>query len=98
MKHNYPKNRKVPENTAKADLLRRHGLDEIFKIWFAMGIYKSSEVLDASPNVIHYIAIRNKWKRPLPEHLVKAFREGNWNIMKTNYIPNNSSQNKTHVN
>jgi hypothetical protein len=93
MKHNYPKNRKLPDNTAKADLLRRHSLDEIFQIWYKKGIYQTADVLEASPNVIHYIAIRNQWKRPLPRHLMLANKNGNWNNMKTNFIPDNSNHN-----
>jgi hypothetical protein len=86
MKHKYPKNRKLPDNTAKADLIRRHSLDEIFQIWYKKGIYQTAEQLDASPNVVHYIAVRNGWKRPLPEHLRRARTLNRWNNMKTNFL------------
>ena len=98
MKHNYPKNRKLPDNTLKADLLKRHDLDEIQKVWYDQGMYKTADLLDTSPSIIHYLAVLNSWKRPLPVHLVKAYRDKTWTNLKTNFIPENSNQNNKHAN
>ena len=86
MKHNYPKNRRLCQDTMTAELLRTVPLDEIFRIWFEHGLYKSAKTLNTSPGVLHYICKRNNWKRPLPPHLIKAYNDGNWKNLKTNFI------------
>jgi hypothetical protein len=91
-KHNYPKARKLPENSMKAELLKRKELHQIFKIWFSRGMYKAANFFDVSPGCIHYIAILNKWKREMPSHLVKAYKAGNWPSVKTHYLPQQSNQ------
>jgi hypothetical protein len=83
----YPKIRKCPENSDKAQLIRKHGLDYLKTIWVENGMYKSAEILKTSPSVIRYIALINAWKRPLPKHLEIAFNRGNWKTLITNIKP-----------
>ncbi len=84
---NYPKNRRLPENTLKADLLKRYSLDEIYSIWYHHGMYKGSLKINVSPHVLYYIAKINLWKRPLPKHLQIAMSRGNWTNLITNFKP-----------
>ena len=80
-------------NTQTAELLDRFPLNEIFAIWFRHGLYKASEILDCNTSVLHYVVRLHNWKRPLPPHLVKAYKKGRWNSLKTNYYPNNQETN-----
>jgi hypothetical protein len=93
---NYPKNRKCPKGTLKAELLEKHDINEIFKIWYLHGIYKAARLLETSYNVIYYLARRNSWKRPLPQHLLIGYQRGNWQNLRTNFI--NPNQTKNNVN
>lgn len=93
MKRNYPKNRKLPEHSEKAVLLKRYSLEEIEKTFVELGMYKTAEKMEVNPGVIHYMAIRNGWKRPLPDHLITAMNRGNWNTIVTNIKPTNNHAN-----
>ena len=96
MNHNYPKNRKCPDNTLKAELLKRREINEIFRIWYMSGMYKAAEILETSPMVIHYLAIKNSWVRPLPPHLLKAYNQGTWTNLRTNFINSNQTNNNVY--
>lgn len=87
-RHNYPKKRKVRTDTQVYDLLSRHPIERIKQHHFDHGIYKAAEKLIANPEIIRYLALRNGWKRPLPSHLLKAYRAGKWRNLKTNLKPN----------
>ena len=86
-RHNYPKKRKIRTDTQVYELLSRHSLEKIKQAHFELGIYKSAEKLIANPAVIRYLAVRNGWKRPLPPHLLKAYKAGKWRNLKTNLKP-----------
>lgn len=87
-KRNYPKNRKsyIPTDSQKYQLLQKHPLEEIQRVWVEKGMYGAGEYFDVSPKVISYLVELNGWKRPLPEHLVKAVRNGCWKIRKHHYL------------
>ena len=85
--HNYPKNRKIRTDTVKAELLSRHNLSEIYQTWYDNGLYKSADLLETLPSTIYYLARKNGWTRPLPQHLLKAHKGGNWANMRTNFLP-----------
>ena len=44
-----------------------------------------------SPFIVRYVILKQGVKRPLPTHLLKAYKEKNWppkgREMKTNYVP-----------
>ena len=75
-------------NTETYDLLSRHTIEEVRKAHYEHGMYKAAEILDTSFSIIRYLALKHGWKRPLPPHLMKAYKLGRWNNMKTNFIPN----------
>jgi hypothetical protein len=89
----YPRTRKCPENSDKAQLIRTHGLEYLKTVWVENGMYKAAQILETSPSVIRYIALVNGWKRPLPKHLEIAFKRGNWNNLVTNFKPTKNNDN-----
>ncbi len=93
-KQKYPKNRKIRTDTLVYDLLSRHSLEEIKDTWIKFGMYRAGQELQICGYVVRYLALKNNWLRPLPEHLIKAYKNGNWKNLTTNYIPEtNSNQN-----
>jgi len=89
---NYPKTRKARTDTEVYELLTRHPLEEIRQTHFEHGVNKAAEILSANPRVVRYLAEKHGWKRPLPPHLLKAYRRGRWNNFKTNFKPDSSEQ------
>ena len=83
------KRKRVRTHTKTWDLLQRHTLEEVQKAHYDLGIYKAAKLLGTEGSIIRYLALRENWKRPLPPHLIKAHREGRWNNMKTNFVPEN---------
>jgi len=86
MKQDYHNTKELPQDTETARLTRRLPLEEIRRVWVELGMYKAGEKFQVSPHVLHYLALKHGWKRPLPEHLEKAYKAGNWSNLKTNYI------------
>ena len=84
---NYPKTRKIRTDTEVFELLSRYSLEDVRRAHYKHGIYKAAEELSANPRVIRYLAEKHGWKRPLPPHLLKAYKLGRWNNFKTNYKP-----------
>jgi hypothetical protein len=84
---NYPKRRKCPENSLKAELIRKHGLEAIQQTWYEHGMYKAARILETSPQVVRHIVLCNGWTRPLPPHLQIAMKRGNWKTLITNFKP-----------
>ena len=87
-KNNYPKDRKkgVYRNTERFRLLHSFSFERLRETWIENGCYKSAEILNTSPAVIQHLAREYGWKRPLPEHLVKAFHAGNWKLGENYYL------------
>ncbi|MCP4583782.1 MAG: hypothetical protein GY839_19400 [candidate division Zixibacteria bacterium] len=81
------KMRRVRTHTKTWDLLRRHSLEEVQKAHYDHGIYKAAKELGCDPSIIRYLALRERWKRILPPHLVKAYNAGRWNNFRTNFKP-----------
>ena len=84
---NYPKIRKIRTDTEVYELLTRHSLEKIMQAFIKHGRNKAAEKLYANPRVIRYLAEKHGWKRPLPAHLLKAYKLGKWNNFKTNIKP-----------
>ena len=87
-KHNYPKDRKkgVNKNSQKYKLLQKYSLNHIQQTWVEYGMYKTGEILECNPWVVYHLAREQKWKRKLPQHLVKAHNDGCWTITNRYYI------------
>jgi hypothetical protein len=85
------KRKRIRTHTKTWDLLKRHTLEEVRQVHWKFGIYESAKKLDCDPSIVRYLALREGWKRPLPPHLLKAYREGRWNSFKTNYKPNSNN-------
>ncbi|MCP3685011.1 MAG: hypothetical protein GY861_20300 [bacterium] len=83
--HKYPKTRKltIRKNTFKAYLLERYPLKRIKEVWEQHGMYKGAKILNTNPGILYYLATLKKWVKPLPPHLLKAYKNGNWNRFKT---------------
>ena len=89
MPHNYPKQRKsaIKTTSQKRMLMAKYSLEYIQDIWIEHGMYKGAELLnDANPFVLFHLAREYKWKRPIPEHLYKAYLNGDWKISERHYI------------
>ncbi len=84
---NYPKTRKTRTDTEVYELQSRHSLEKIKQAHFGHGINKAAEKPIANPRVIRYMALKHGWKRPLPPHLLKAYKAGRWENLKTNFKP-----------
>ena len=78
------------KKTQKKDLLERHDLKYIQKTWVEHGMYKAGELLECNPWTVYYLARINKWKRQLPEFLVKAYNKGEWKLTNRYYIERNN--------
>jgi len=89
MKHNYPKNRRkgIKKNSQKHRLLAKYPLVHIQKIWIEFGMYEGARRLGYSnPFVLYHLARNQKWRRKLPDFLVKAYNEGSWCLTERYYI------------
>ena len=84
----YPKNRKsyIPTTSQKYRLLQEYPLEYIEHVWVEKGMYGAGEQFNVSPKVIYYLVELYGWKRPLPEHLVKAVKNGCWKVGKHHYL------------
>ena len=93
MKRNYPKNRKkrLLTNTMTYKLEHIHDLKEVIEYFIQHGQYKTANQYRISPFIIRYVMLKHSIKRPLPLHLLQAYKEKNWppkgREMRTNYIP-----------
>ena len=88
-KHNYPKTRKkgVNKNSQKYKLLEKYSLKHIQQTWVEFGMYEGAKRLGyCNPYVLYHIAGEKGWKRPLPQHLIKAHDEGCWRLTDRYYI------------
>lgn len=59
-------------------LIESHGMETIKKTWQKHGMYKTAELLETSPWVIHYIVRREGFTRDVKKvpHLLTAVRNG----------------------
>ncbi len=90
MKNNYPKNRRkgIKKNSQKHRLLAKYPIEFIEKRWIENGMFKGAQMLvNSNPFVLFHLAKEMQWKRPIPKHLLKAVRSGNWKISERHYIP-----------
>ena len=89
-KRKYPKNRKsyIPKDSQKYRLLHTYPLEFIEQVWIEKGMYGAGEFFNVSPKVIYYLVELYGWKRPLPEHLAKAVKNGCWTVGKHHFIVN----------
>ncbi len=90
MKHNYPKNRKkaIKKNSQKHRLLTKYPIEFIEKRWIENGMYEGARILgNSNPFVLFHLAKEMGWKRPIPNHLLKAVENGCWEISHSHYIP-----------
>ena len=93
MKRNYPKNRKnrLLTNTMTYKLEYEHDLNKVIEYFIQHGQYKTAERFMVSPFIVRYVILKHRVKRPLPLHLLKAYKEKNWppkgREMRTNYVP-----------
>ena len=92
-KRKYPKNRKkrLLTNTMTYKLEYIHDLNEVIEYFIQHGQYKTAERYRISPFIVRYVILKHGIKRPLPSHLLKAYKEKNWppegREMETNYVP-----------
>ena len=78
----------------KQALLDRFELIYIQKTWVKFGMYEGARILGHSnPFVLFHLAKEMKWKRPIPEHLLKAVKNGCWEISQSHYIPQEEVEN-----
>ena len=78
----------------KKDLLERFDLIEIQKTWVKFGMYEGARILgNSNPFVLFHLAKEMKWKRPIPEHLLKAVKNNYWEISQSHYIPQEEVEN-----
>ena len=93
MKRYYPKNRmpRMLTNTQTYRIQNGPEWTTIKDYFIEKGIYKTGEKFDISPGILRYVMKKQGIKRPLPLHLVIAYRAGKWPppgaSMITNYIP-----------
>jgi len=83
------KPRRHRTHTKTAELLSRHTLEEVRQAHFDLGIYKAAKLLNTDPSIVRYLALREKWLRPLPGHLHGPYLQGKWASLKTNFVPDN---------
>ena len=74
------------KKTQKQELLERHDLKDIQQTWVEHGMYKAGELLECNPWVVYHLAREHKWRRELPQFLVKAYKKGEWKLTERYYI------------
>ncbi len=58
------------------------------KRWIEHGMFEGARILgNSNPFVLFHLSKEMQWKRPIPQHLLKAVRSGNWKISERHYIP-----------
>ena len=79
-KINYPKTRKprLLTNTMTYKLKNNFDWDEVVAYYIKFGRNKKGIKYNISSYIVRYVMELNKIKRPLPEHLKKAYLCGNW--------------------
>lgn len=92
------KMKRYRSHTKTAEVLAKHSLEEVRKAHFEYGIYKAAKLLETDPSIVRYLALREGWKRPLPNHLHAPYFRGEWTNLKTNYVPDNIKPNKSNDN
>ena len=91
-KINYPKSRKkrILTNCMTYKLQNNFDWDEVVEYYIQFGSNKTGIKYKISSYVVRYVMELNKIKRPLPPHLLKAYRNGNWppinRKMRANYV------------
>ena len=92
MKRNYPKNRqsRLLTNTMTFKLEYIHDLSEVTDYFIKHGQYKTAVKYRVSPFIVRYVMMKHGTTRPLPSHLLRAHRNGNWppknRKMRSNYV------------
>ena len=68
-----------------------HKLGVVADYFIKHGQYKTAERFKISCFIVRYVMMKHGIKRPLPPHLLKAFKNKNWppkgRKMRTNYMP-----------
>lgn len=91
-KINYPKTRKkrILTNCMTYKLQNNFDWEEVVAYYVKFGRNKTGIKYSISPYAVSYVMRSNKIKRPLPPHLLKAYRQGNWpgknKKMRANYV------------
>ena len=85
-KRNYPKNRKsrLLTNTMTYKLEYMNDLGEVTDYFIKYGQYKTAVKFCVSAFIVRYLMMKHKIKRPLPPHLIRAYKNKK---MRTNYMP-----------
>lgn len=93
-KRNYPKSRqsRLLTNTMTYKLEYMNNLGEVTDYFIKHGQYKTGMQYSVSPFIVRYVMMKHGVTRPLPPHLMKAYKENKtWppkgRKMRTNYMP-----------
>ena len=92
-KRKYPKNRqsRLLTNTMTYKLEYMNELGKVTDYFIKHGQYKTAVKFCVSAFIVRYLMIKHGVKRPLPPHLLKAFKNNHWppkgRKMRTNYMP-----------